>query len=223
MVTVPTKFSRSLKIPGKTYSTAASAVRALFARLRAKGVRRDVVLGHCMRKLLHQVFGVWSSGNPYDETKSFGPCQAKTTAGRNPRTNSDQSAVTAVINTLASTGLPSQSDSTNHSQTNGERNKKDPSVTTKDPSRESSRHDSAIPCRVARQQSSTQFRQASPIIKRGCHKNPSESFCHAIPKKTQRSNTENADTGQTSRTKNRTQKNNSIIKPKTGVITPDAP
>jgi transposase len=44
-----------------------AAVADLFARLRAKGTRGDVALGHCMRKLLHQVFGVWASNTPFDE------------------------------------------------------------------------------------------------------------------------------------------------------------
>jgi len=43
------------------------AVRDLYARLRANGTRGDVALGHCMRKLLHQVFGVWVSNRPFDE------------------------------------------------------------------------------------------------------------------------------------------------------------
>jgi hypothetical protein len=47
------------------------AVRELYARLRARGTRGDVALGHCMRKLLHQVFGVWASDQPYDETASM--------------------------------------------------------------------------------------------------------------------------------------------------------
>lgn len=42
------------------------AVQGLYARLRAKGTRGDVALGHCMRKLLHQVFGVWQSNQPFD-------------------------------------------------------------------------------------------------------------------------------------------------------------
>jgi transposase len=46
------------------------AVRALYARLRARGTRGDVALGHCMRKLLHQVFGVWASNQPFDEARS---------------------------------------------------------------------------------------------------------------------------------------------------------
>jgi transposase len=47
------------------------AVRALYARLRARGTRGDVALGHCMRKLLHQVFGVWASDQPYSEAASM--------------------------------------------------------------------------------------------------------------------------------------------------------
>lgn len=199
------------------------AVRGLYARLRAKGVRGDVALGHCMRKLLHQVFGVWSSGQPYDETKSFGPSQAKTAAGCNPGTNLDQSAVTAANTTVASTGVSLQSDFTSISGLGSERNKKDPSVTPKDPSRESSRHDSAIPCRVARQQSSTPIRRASSILQRDANKKQSESFCHAIPKKTHRSNAENSDSGQRSRTKNRTKKTTANQNLKRSVITPDAP
>jgi transposase len=42
------------------------AVRALYQRLRAHGTRGDVALGHCMRKLLHQVFFVWKTGKPFD-------------------------------------------------------------------------------------------------------------------------------------------------------------
>ena len=46
------------------------AVRELYARLRAKGTRGDVALGHCMRKLLHQVFGVWKSNTPFNEQRA---------------------------------------------------------------------------------------------------------------------------------------------------------
>jgi transposase len=42
------------------------ALRALFGRLKAKGRRGDVALGHCMRKLLHLVFAVWKTGKPFD-------------------------------------------------------------------------------------------------------------------------------------------------------------
>jgi transposase len=43
------------------------AVRALYQRLRAKGKRGDVAIGHCMRKLLHLVFAVWKTNRPFDE------------------------------------------------------------------------------------------------------------------------------------------------------------
>jgi transposase len=42
------------------------AIRALYQRLRAKGRRGDIALGHCMRKLLHLVFAVWKSNRPFD-------------------------------------------------------------------------------------------------------------------------------------------------------------
>jgi transposase len=42
------------------------AVKPLYARLRARGARGDVAMGHCMRKLLHLVFAVWKSGRPFD-------------------------------------------------------------------------------------------------------------------------------------------------------------
>jgi transposase len=42
------------------------AVRALYRRLRAKGARGDVAIGHCMRKLLHLVFAVWKTDRPFD-------------------------------------------------------------------------------------------------------------------------------------------------------------
>ena len=43
------------------------AIRALYRRLKAKGKRGDVAMGHCMRKLLHLVFAVWKTNRPFDE------------------------------------------------------------------------------------------------------------------------------------------------------------
>jgi hypothetical protein len=43
------------------------AVRALYRRLRAKGKRGDVAMGHCLRKLLHLVFAVWKTDRPFDK------------------------------------------------------------------------------------------------------------------------------------------------------------
>ena len=42
------------------------AVRALYQRQRAMGKRGDVALGHCMRKLLHLVYAVWTTDRPFD-------------------------------------------------------------------------------------------------------------------------------------------------------------
>ncbi len=42
------------------------ACRALYQRLKAKGVSGNAALGHVMRKLLHLVFAVWKSGQPFD-------------------------------------------------------------------------------------------------------------------------------------------------------------
>jgi hypothetical protein len=38
----------------------------LYRRLRAKGRRGDVAIGHCMRKLLHLVDAVWKADRPFD-------------------------------------------------------------------------------------------------------------------------------------------------------------
>jgi len=43
------------------------ALRALYRRLKAKGKRGDVAIGHCMRKLLHLVFAVWKTNRPFEE------------------------------------------------------------------------------------------------------------------------------------------------------------
>jgi transposase len=58
---------RYLFCAAKSAITHNRAVRALYSRLRARGTRGDVALGHCMRKLLQLVFGVWTSNKPFDE------------------------------------------------------------------------------------------------------------------------------------------------------------
>ncbi len=45
---------------------AATRPFALYRRLRAKGKRGDVAMGHCIRKLLHLVFAVWKTDRPFD-------------------------------------------------------------------------------------------------------------------------------------------------------------
>ena len=68
------------------------AVRALYARLRARGTRGDVALGHCMRKLLHQVFAVWKTDKPFDKNRDR--CESV-----KARTSNDSSSNTAQENT----------------------------------------------------------------------------------------------------------------------------
>jgi transposase len=50
----------------RTAITHNPAIRALYCRLKAKGKRGDVAIGHCMRKLLHLVFAVWKADRPFD-------------------------------------------------------------------------------------------------------------------------------------------------------------
>ena len=115
-------------VRGYLYSAAKTAircnpaVRALYKRLRSKGTRGDVALGHCMRKLLHLAFAVWSSNKPFNpehypweapvkeqlknaedknvvqaemETDEFEAGETKNAAGRNQARELDSQAVTA--------------------------------------------------------------------------------------------------------------------------------
>jgi len=54
------------------------ALRALYQRLKAKGKRGDVAIGHCMRKLLHLVFAVWKTDRPFDREHFAGVASATT-------------------------------------------------------------------------------------------------------------------------------------------------
>lgn len=139
------------------------AVRELYARLRAKGIRGDVALGHCMRKLLHQVFGVWRNNQPFDEAKSLGPSAAQKAAARNQETSPIQTAVTAANENLSSTAPAIEQDTLSQPTADKPAQQEGPMDSPQDPPRESSRHDSAIPRRVARQQSSTPIHRATEI------------------------------------------------------------
>jgi transposase len=55
------------------------AVGALYHRLKAKGKRGDVAIGHCMRKLLHQVYAVWKTNKDFD--KNYSPPKADSDTG----------------------------------------------------------------------------------------------------------------------------------------------
>jgi transposase len=66
-------------------------VKALFSRLRKKGTRGDVALGHCMRKLLHLVFAVWKTNRPFDadhlaarQTRDAAPSAGSSTNAQQP-------------------------------------------------------------------------------------------------------------------------------------------
>ena len=69
-------------VRGLLWMAAQSAVRfnapvkALFARQKARGKRGDVSLGHCARKLLHFVFAVWKTNQPFDPTRFVDPSAA---------------------------------------------------------------------------------------------------------------------------------------------------
>jgi hypothetical protein len=64
-------------------------IRSLYARQRAAGKRGDVALGHCMQKLLHLVFAIWKTGEPFQlpepdvsDKPSGPPLQAEKAGGR---------------------------------------------------------------------------------------------------------------------------------------------
>jgi transposase len=94
------------------------AIRALYRRLRARGTRGDVALGHCMRKLLHLVFAVWKTNRPFDP-QHF-PWEPATDSGRSatapavtPAASTDKAVghkrdvpATEVVTTAASTVNP---------------------------------------------------------------------------------------------------------------------
>jgi transposase len=89
------------------------ALRALFRRLRGRGVRGDVALGQCMRKLLHLVYAVWKTGQAFDSNhypwESPPPAAADAkTAGHNADARPPESVVTAAASTIAAPTSPSQ-------------------------------------------------------------------------------------------------------------------
>ena len=106
-------------------------VKALYARQRARGKRGDVALGHCARKMLHLVFALWKSNQPFDRER-FGepsaeepqtpspapppavpapapaaPAQKEAAAGRTEQ-GSDRIAVTADSTHLGTRKVPRQ-------------------------------------------------------------------------------------------------------------------
>lgn len=98
------------------------AVRAVYARQRARGKRGDVALGHCMRKLLQQVFAVWVTNRPYDprgyphckaqqQAEAHDQAQAQSkAAGRNKGQSPKRKAVTAAPVSVEGNKLPIKND-----------------------------------------------------------------------------------------------------------------
>ncbi len=90
----------------KTATIHNPAVKALYVRLRARGMRGDVALGHCMRKLLHLAFAVWKTGRPFDpQHYPWATPNNKKTAGHIQNSSSESQVVTAV-NTSIKPELP---------------------------------------------------------------------------------------------------------------------
>jgi transposase len=91
------------------------ALRALFRRLRGRGVRGDVALGQCMRKLLHLVYAVWKTDRPFDrdhypwEPAPPAADADEKTAGHKPDSCPQRSVVTAVPSTIPVHASPHQS------------------------------------------------------------------------------------------------------------------
>jgi transposase len=71
------------------------AIAALYRRLKAKGKRGDVALGHCMRKLLHHVYAVWKTNRPFDANHAVEPMASAATTTA-PAVASEPSAASRV-------------------------------------------------------------------------------------------------------------------------------
>jgi transposase len=85
------------------------AVRSLYRRLRRRGARGDVALGHAMRKLLHLVFAVWTTGRPFDPNHyPWEPAAAdnEKTAGHNQGPGPEGKVVAAVLPTITAERPP---------------------------------------------------------------------------------------------------------------------
>ena len=83
------------------------AVRALYRRLRSRGMRGDVAFGHCMRKLLHLVWAIWKSGKAFDPDyypweSATAPLANAEAAGHNQGTSPERKVVTAADSTVSS-------------------------------------------------------------------------------------------------------------------------
>jgi len=104
------------------------AVRSLYKRLRAKGVRGDVALGYCMAKLLHLVFAVWKTNTPFNpnhypwrhpDVEVSTPQESKTAAGHKGQSPNGK-VVTAAKTSVESSPQPVNQTTTCPSSTSEE-------------------------------------------------------------------------------------------------------
>lgn len=88
------------------------AIKALYHRLRSRGMRGDVALGHCMRKLLHLVFAIWNTGRPFDPNhhpwQDVATTTDKKTAGHNQGVSPERKVVAAATSTVNPEPMPSK-------------------------------------------------------------------------------------------------------------------
>ncbi len=83
-------------------------IRSLYARQRAAGKRGDVALGRCMQKLLHLVFVVWKTDQPFAPPPVDGadrtgvPAQGPKTAEGRKGPSPERQAVTPAPSTIPS-------------------------------------------------------------------------------------------------------------------------
>jgi transposase len=90
-------------------------VKALFARLRAEGKDYNVALGHCMAKLLRQVFAVWKKDCDFDpEFETRQPLEAAQDADEKQKAAGHKRAVEPPGKVVTATDLSIPSSATNH-------------------------------------------------------------------------------------------------------------
>ena len=91
------------------------ALKDKYARLRGNGKRGDVAVGHCMQKLLHQIWAIWRTGQPFDperhlrhQPKAVSPAETsapteetKTAAGLTRESSPSNQEVTAAVSKVA--------------------------------------------------------------------------------------------------------------------------
>jgi transposase len=74
------------------------AIRALYHRKRLENKRHDVAMGHCMRKLLHLVFAVWTTNTPFDPNHHAWDREANRSAEAQPTTEEGGQTISEEVN-----------------------------------------------------------------------------------------------------------------------------